>query len=91
MKRTRRIVAITLGTLALAGTAFTGTALADSDNWDADKAAQIAVNRCANAGNGNGGERINRAGECVPTANPSEDARRDIDPGNSGDHNANNG
>lgn len=91
MKRTRRLVAVTLGVLALTGTAFTGTALADSDNWDAEKAAQIAVNRCANAGNGNGAERVARDGSCQTSDVRPEDARGDQDPGNSGDHNANNG
>jgi len=63
--------------------------LADNENWDAEKARQIAINRCADAGKGNGAERLRR-GECVNVEARGEDWRRDIDPGNSGDHNANN-
>ena len=76
-------------------------AMADNPNWSAEKAAQVANNRCANAGLGNGKELI-RGGECLQgdelknsSENPSDkgngqpQGKPDIDPGNSG-KNANN-
>jgi len=73
------------------------TVSADSANWSPEKAAQIAINRCANAGLGNKKERIEN-GECLTgllaggrpnPENPDGQRFPDIDPGNSG-KNANN-
>ncbi len=54
----------------------------------------LAATKCANAGIGNGGERLlRRSGTCVKNigGKRAESRRRfDIDPGNSGDNNANN-
>ncbi len=52
---------------------------ADNPNWSEAKKHQIEINREANAGKGNGGEFRGRK-------TPSESGR-DLDPGNSGDHN----
>ena len=68
--------------LLVAGFSST-TVLADNPAWTADKAAQVAINRCANSGGGNGAERINNKGNCVSKPNKSEDWKKDIDPGNS--------
>ena len=80
---------IATGLSALALSLSVGT-MADpgkgkSEAWDADKADQIAINRCANAGKGNGGERIRRNGTCQKNrgGTKAEDRRWDIDPGNS--------
>jgi hypothetical protein len=81
--------------VALAGTACTlgllaGPAFADGANWDGAKRSQIAVNRCGNAGIGNGGETFTDAG-CTKRREAGENrGHGEIDPGNSGDHNANN-
>jgi hypothetical protein len=37
---------------------FSGAALADNPNWSPEKAAQVEINRCANAGLGNGKELL---------------------------------
>ncbi|MEV8466679.1 hypothetical protein AB0T83_07810 [Fluviibacterium sp. DFM31] len=52
---------------------------ADSANWSEAKKHQIEINREANAGKGNGGEF---GGEKTPS-----ESGKDLDPGNSGDHN----
>ena len=50
----RRVIILSVVVLLLGAMAV--PALADSDNWDHEKQAQVLVNRCANAGAGNGGE-----------------------------------
>lgn len=70
---------------ALLAATLVAPALADSANWDADKAKQISENRTSNAGIGNGGEAKIKGHWYDPKG--GEDAARDIDPGNSGDHN----
>ena len=81
----RKVIVLGLGA-ALALSSI-GSAFADSANWSEDKARQIEINRCANAGLGNGGEQTSDNG-CGSVA--SETTRRDLDPGNSRDHNHNN-
>lgn len=63
-----------------------GTALADNPNWTEEKRDQVNTNRCANAGIGNDGEFLRR--ECITGVR--DETGHDIDPGNSGAHNANN-
>ncbi len=78
----------------LSSMTFATGALADSANWSAEKAARVAQNRCANAGIGNGAE-ILATGSGPSTCEQRimdrfENDGDDVDPGNSGDHNANN-
>ncbi len=73
---------------------FVAGAFADSPRWSPEKAAKVAENRCGNAGIGNGAEGL------ATGSGPSSCEKRildrfendafDVDPGNSGDHNANN-
>jgi hypothetical protein len=92
----------TLIPVALLAAGFSSTTvLADNPNWSPEKAAQVAVNRCANAGKGNGKERIYADGSCGtnllaggrdnPEVSDGSDGQKypDIDPGKSG-KNANN-
>ena len=81
-----------------------GTAWADNPNWSAEKQAQMLINRCANAGKGNGAEDVigNRCGnhksESYFTAEDYAamdesvvvDQYLDVDPGKSQGKNANN-
>jgi len=79
-------------------------AIADSANWSSDKQFQMLVNRCSNAGKGNGSEDVIR-GQCGNFKNDSYfsadayatmdedtslDQYLDVDPGNSQENNANN-
>jgi hypothetical protein len=59
--------------------------LADSANWDAEKAAQVDRDRNTNSGLGNGGEAL-VGGAWVPLASEETSGfrRRDQDPGNAG-------
>lgn len=93
---------LTIACLSL--TASTGAALADNPNWSAEKQYEILVNRCANAGKGNGAEDVfrNKCGNHKNDSFFSADAYAgmdesiaidqylDVDPGNSQDNNANN-
>ncbi len=45
------ILSVAVGALAVSG-----MALADNPNWTPEKKAQVAANRCTDAGGGNGGE-----------------------------------
>lgn len=56
----------------------------------AEHRAKVETNRCANAGNGNGSEETTLQGSCGSFPLNEEDSNRDLDPGNSGAHNANN-
>jgi len=80
MKKTI-VVAASAAVLALG--LFGSTALADNPNWSSEKAYQIQVNRCADAGVPNGGEDLG-TGVCrhTPGGEP-----KDLDPGNSMGHN----
>ena len=42
--------------VAVGALAVSGMALADNPNWSAEKRAEVAANRCTDAGRGNGGE-----------------------------------
>jgi len=42
--------------VAVGALAVSGIALADNPNWSAEKKAQVAANRCTDAGRGNGDE-----------------------------------
>ena len=79
-------------------------AFADSTNWSSDKQFQMLVNRCSNAGKGNGAEDVimDRCGNFKNDSDFSADYYAtmdedtaidqylDVDPGNSQDNNANN-
>lgn len=67
-----------LGAAGILGAVLAAPALADSDNWSPSKQTEVDVNRNANSGLGNGGER--RVGSIR-----TELADRDLDPGNSGE------
>ena len=85
----RLVVAIAAGACTLG--VLAAPAVGDSKNWTPEKSEQILINRCANAGTGNGGEIL--GGQhfgCRDREDGGEIGFREVDPGNSGDHNANN-
>lgn len=65
--------------------AGTTPVLADSANWSMQKQIQISINRCSNAGQGNGGETFDDDA-CMKRQAAGEqsiDMFVDFDPGNS--------
>ena len=78
---------------------FSTGALAGNPAWSPEKIDQVAQNRCTDAGIGNGSEFTRRGPlkrcnkDSDGSENPDDADRRleaDEDPGNSGEHNANN-
>lgn len=90
--------------MACIAAASAGAAFADNPNWSAEKKYQILVNRCSDAGKGNGAEDVindrcgNFRNDSYYTADVYADMDEstvvdqylDVDPGNSQDNNANN-
>ena len=89
MKRSMLYIAASLASIP-----FVTGAFADSPRWSPEKAASVAQNRCANAGIGNGAEILatgSGPGPCEKRVlDRFENDAEDVDPGNSGAHNANN-
>ena len=85
------MVMLTLSAPALAGTSPPGQRVGQNQE-------RLAETRCSNAGHGNLGERLLEADVCLrrtalsdsPELHEVEANGRDLDPGNSGAHNANN-
>jgi hypothetical protein len=78
--------------LALVALSTRGAAAsADSANWTPEQQLQIAINRCANAGRGNGAEAVREPLRSIQRVPAGENTKRDYDPGSSYLHNANNG
>jgi hypothetical protein len=81
--------AILLASTAALALTFGMGAVADPADgvWDSDKVAQIAKNRCTNAGIGNDKEETKATGECRKNIdkpeNPDDQSKPDEDPGNS--------
>jgi len=80
---------------SLASLPFATGAFADSSNWSDEKRGQVLINRCANAGIGNGAEKFgldpssNDAVICMKRQPGFENDDNDLDPGKS-QKNANN-
>ncbi len=98
MKHTYILSTATALVLGLSGIAWAGAPVEapcnvnGNANWSHDKLHQMIINRHSNAGNGNGAEASNFRynHQCDVAPDSPESIEWDLDPGNSGAHNANN-